>query len=316
MSEPAAIEAPPRELWTRLAYALFALLLVAYGVLAARPGGTLPVWVYSRGLDVLPLVGLLVLALAVVTSVRRPPLLRAGRGLPFACVALVVGSASVRLYFPYPSSREGSPSAVRFRLPVEGAWRVLWGGAGAGNNRIASLHPDRRFALHLVHPDDEATAAELPADFAAWGSVVVAPAAGRVVTVRDGIADTEPGSAPGRPRFGNLVVLRVAEGEYLFLPHLLAGSIEIAEGQSVAAGDWIARVGYSGLEPAVPFPHAALHLQTTPEEHWGEGVPFFVFDYEADGRAVSRGVPRGGLGPDGAWSGQVVRQPGPADSTK
>jgi len=298
----------------RLAYGLLALLALAYLYLAARPGGRAPVWLYARGLDLLPLLGLAVLALGLWTSSRRRPVLQRGRGAAFACLAVVVGSASVRLHFPYPSSRERRPSAVRFRLPVEGAWQVLWGGERAEHNRLATLSPDRRFALVLVKPEDQEARSEDARDHAAWGEVVVAPAAGRVVVVRDGVPD-ETG-APGGPGVpggglaysGNYVVLRVAEGEYLFLTHLLSGSIEVREGRSVEAGDWIARAGQSGFDPVAPLPHVALHLQTTPDERWGEGVPFFVFDYQADGSGVSRGVPRGGLGPGGRWSGQNVRQ--------
>ena len=181
---------------------------------------------------------------------------------------------------------------------------------GVGENRLARNSHDQRWGLHLVkvvdgrrHQPERPTA---PSDYYAYGEPVLAPAAGEVVQVRDGLPDTAPGELPRDvPGFGNLVVLKVREAEYVFLPHLRAGSILVAEGEAVAAGQELAAVGFSGFSPVTPEPHVALHLQDTPDELMGEAVPWF-FAYESAGKTVERGVPKGGMAPDGRLLGELI----------
>jgi hypothetical protein len=303
------------EPWSWVAYALLFGTLAGIGYLAARPGGRGPLWVFVHGRALVELAAVALLIGALAWCALKRPFLQRGRGRAFVCLLLVIGVNSCPV--PYPSSREHRPSRVAFRLPVDGTWRVLWGGDDKEHNLLAAFDADRRFGTHLVLEVDGArvppgkTAAH---DYYAFGAPVLAPAAGLVARVSDDTPDTWPAPAPeGAPLYGNQVVIEVAEGEYVLLGHLMAGSVAVAVGQRVAAGDAVGRVGASGTLRATQGPHVAVHLQTTPDERWGEAIPWSFHGYETDGRVIESGVPRGGVALDGTLEGQLVRHVGPRD---
>jgi len=307
-------EEPGRtEIWVRLAELTFIGLVVLVFYLGLRPGGVGPVLAFQGGQVGLGIAALLLLITGAVQSFRRPPLRRKGRIRALIALVLVIGIGSTP--FPYPSSREFEPSAVRFELPVEGAWRVYWGGSRREDNRYSGWFADRRWGMALVKEADRrthsGTGAEL-SDYYAYGEAVLAPAAGRVVSAVDGEPDRPPGARGSADEpFGNQLVILVAEGEYLFLAHLLAGSLEVEVGDVVVPGQVLARVGHSGLSTVVAEPHLALHLQTTPDAGRGEAIPWKFHDYEANGRPVEAGLPRGGVATDGRLTGEEVRRAGP-----
>ncbi len=93
----------------------------------------------------------------------------------------------------------------------------------------------------------------------ARGVDVLAAAAGRVVRLRDGVADISIRAAGARPvsgqECGNGVVVHHGGGWETQYCHLARGSVRVKVGDSVAAGAPLARVGLSGN---TEFPH--LHL--------------------------------------------------------
>lgn len=93
------------------------------------------------------------------------------------------------------------------------------------------------------------------------GVLVISPAAGEVVGVRDGMPDIAHG-APGAPRLdgrncGNGVRIVHAEGWVSQLCHLRRGSLLVAAGDRVEAGDPVGRIGLSG---ETTFPHVHWSL--------------------------------------------------------
>ena len=122
--------------------------------------------------------------------------------------------------------------------------------------------PDARDAAcgPLTYDGHDGTDIALPtlAD-QARGADVLAAAAGVVVATRDGVPDALQGVADapdvtGR-ECGNGVLIRHADGWETQYCHMAQGSIGVGEGQKVAAGSSLGRVGYSGN---AQFPH--LHL--------------------------------------------------------
>jgi murein DD-endopeptidase MepM/ murein hydrolase activator NlpD len=120
-------------------------------------------------------------------------------------------------------------------------------------------------------------------DHFAYGRPVLAPGDGTVVQVQDGVSEEGSGevSIPevkknGMVIFGNYIVIDHGNGEFSHLGHLKPGSVKVAVGDKVRAGQPIAQVGTSGSSL---FPHLHYELAASPGTQ-GEGVPsqFVAFD--------------------------------------
>lgn len=183
-------------------------------------------------------------------------------------------------------------SAVEYRLPFDGLWHIAWG----GSTELENYHivaPDQRHALDIgvwkdggVHSGDGTQ----NTDYWAYGQAVLAPAAGTVVTVVDGQPDETPRETTNivNPA-GNHVVIEVADGEYVLIAHLQPGSITVAEGDVLTAGQQIGLVGNSGN---TSHPHIHMHAQDQPVFGQGAtGLPMVFVDFVANGEPVERGMP-------------------------
>jgi len=194
-----------------------------------------------------------------------------------------------------PDPAVGYESDVAFRLPFEGVWFVVWGGDSAIENYHV-IAPNQRHAYDIVVWKEGTTHTgdgSVNEDYWAYGQPVLAPAAGTVVGVVDGLPDRTP--SEGGDIFnpaGNQVAIQVADGEYLFIAHLQPGSLTVAEGDVVESGQQIGLVGNSGNSDA---PHIHVHLQNQPTLNHPEatGLPLAFTDYLANGLAVERGRPLG-----------------------
>lgn len=302
--------AGPTELWVRFADAMLIGFIGLIIYLGSRPGGNGPVYAYRYGQMMLGVLSLVILCWGVIASFRKPPLRRKGRIRGLVALVLVIGLGMNS--FPYPSSREREPSAIHYQLPVEGEWRVYWGGEGSDANRYAGWFADRRWGMALVREVDgkrHAGDGSRSEDYYAYGQPVLAPASGLVVKLVDSQPDRPPGTRGSVDEpFGNHLVLEVAPGEYVFMCHLLAGSFEVAVLDQVELGQPLAQVGNSGLSTVVTEPHLALHLQTTPREGLGEAIPWQFHDYLVGERLVEKGLPTGGMLSGGRLTGQLVRR--------
>jgi hypothetical protein len=112
----------------------------------------------------------------------------------------------------------------------------------------------------LSHDGHDGTDIAVPtlADMGA-GVAVLAPAAGTVRAIRDGmpdIASNDPAAPPLEGRdCGNGVLIDHADGWQTQLCHLAQGSVAVAAGDAVMPGQPLGRIGLSGR---TEFPH--LHL--------------------------------------------------------
>ena len=286
-----------------LVVALHVTILVALEARLGRIGVVL--WSVGPPLLIVMIAGLLVAAL--LSSIRRRDSWTRWRLLGYA--GLLAVAATLPVYETYPSSYDDHPSAVDFRLPLDGNVTVVWGGESVNENYHAVL-ADQRWAYDLLITRDGRSHAgdgSRLTDYYGYDRPVHAPAGGIVRAVRDGEPDKPiDEAAGGRIAAGNHVVIEVVEGEYLVLAHLRPGSIAVSVGDRVDRGQVMARVGNSGNTSE---PHVHLHLQDTLELQVGEGIPFFFHDYVARGVRVERGMPRGGL-LRGRFVGDVVRQAG------
>jgi hypothetical protein len=161
--------------------------------------------------------------------------------------------------------------SFRLGAPLAGGTFMV----GQGGDRLVNHHfasPAQRFALDIVgvRAIGPRTRRLLPRrldDFLIMGAPVVAPVAGRVVATFDGLDDLGATS----PAAGNHVTVEPVgqEGWRVVLAHLKVGSVEVAEGDELAAGQIVGRVGDSGNSTE---PH--LHLHVEDAQH--QGVPMLL----------------------------------------
>ena len=153
---------------------------------------------------------------------------------------------------------------------------------------------------------------EPPERFVAFGQPIVAPAAGRVVSVHDGRADHEARrSQPALLSYaltqaararggagalaGNHVILELADGHgYVVLAHLRAGSIQVSEDEAVAAGQELGACGNSGNSTQ---PHVHIQVMDAADPFTARGLPLAFRAYRVRRRrggssdVVEQGIP-------------------------
>lgn len=284
----------PLERWLYVLAALWLVQATLWAIPQFRPG-KLGVFCWMFGLDVFlwGVLSLLLLLWAIITSAWRRPFWSRRRA--FGLVGAIALGLSPLAFRTYPSSHDGKPSQVRFRVPLDGPVTVGWGGPSPSVNYHV-VAPSQRWAYDLVMTKAGKThqgAGTKCEDYFCYGHDVLAPADGVVHALVDGNPDMPIGVlGGGRSPDGNHVVLRVAPGEYLFLCHMQPGSIKVKVGENVVAGQPVGRVGNSGNTSE---PHLHVHLQDSDNLLIGEGIPLYFHHYRTAGRLVERGIPLGGV---------------------
>ncbi len=234
----------------------------------------------------------------------------AGRGVYFADYASGEGRVRFRIGFDPaglsplvepvqplpPDPRAAQPAQASLRLPFDGLW---WAGVAPlpeiGNHHAVAS--DQRHAFDfLVWRDGSTYRGEglENSDYWAWGQAVMAPAEGKVIAVQDGLADNRPAIETNTAQpAGNHVIIDLGNGEYAILAHFQKGSIRVATGDDVTAGQVLGLVGNSGNSSE---PHIHFHVQDEPTFQPGGsvGIPVRFNDIEADGTVHAQGTPSGG----------------------
>lgn len=95
-----------------------------------------------------------------------------------------------------------------------------------------------------------------------WGALVLSPGSGMVEAIKNSVADNPLGGSDFRDNWGNYVVIRLDQGGWVLLGHLMQGSIGVTVGMRVETGTVLGKVGNSGRSPV---PHLHLQLQSAPE---------------------------------------------------
>ncbi|MER7760311.1 M23 family metallopeptidase [Streptomyces sp. NPDC097619] len=241
-------------------------------------------------------------ALCLVINERGlGPLWFTGLGLAVAGVLLGWGFQRAR------RSPEPRRAPSRTELPVRGLWTALNGPATKTPGHTHAYA--QTYAVDLVRrPAPEPVwlwpPFRRPEAYPAFGAPVLAPGAGVVVAAsggqRDHLTRTSVAGLPyffaeglvravGGPRFllGNHLVLDLGEGVHAVLAHLRRGSLEVAVGDRVTAGQVLAACGNSGNSSE---PHLHFHLMDGPRPTRARGLPF-TWRYGDSEGGTHEGVP-------------------------
>ncbi len=260
--------------WTPVVcLASYALFLSAQ---LSRSGlGRVHAWLDLQAM--LPLLGAIALfgVLIYVGATRRLSRVLTTTG-GAALLALLPAVQAFTPLVAYPASRGEMDPAVTVRAPADGPLKVLWGGESLGANYHAA-YADQRWAYDLARAPYLMGSSRLE-DYGCYGLPVLAPIDAVVSSTHDGEPDNVPGGASTNVAVpeGNRVVLQLETGTYVILAHLQPGSLQVAAGDDVAAGQMLGRCGNSGnsSEPHIHIHHQRQDPDVTPM-NLAEGLPLY-----------------------------------------
>jgi murein DD-endopeptidase MepM/ murein hydrolase activator NlpD len=183
-------------------------------------------------------------------------------------------------------------------LPFYGEWFVSQ--AHDGN---ITHKDDWRFAFDFVIADETQKTFKSPgedvSDFYCYNLPVLAPAAGYVVTLVDGIVDNAIGDVNLGENWGNAIVIKHSDFLYSKITHIKDASFKVKLGDYVKKGEVLASCGNSGRSPE---PHIHFQVQSTPfvgaktlkypisyyVSKQNEKYTFHSFEYPLEGQTIFR----------------------------
>lgn len=156
-------------------------------------------------------------------------------------------------------------------FPLEGG-RFMVGQAG-GNSLLNhhAGHLAQRYAADIgaIFPSGFRAHGILPArleDYAVYGTQVVSPCSGSVISAADDLRDLVPPARDKKNAIGNHVIVDCGNFN-VELAHLMQGSVSVSPGAKLSAGARIGKVGNSGNTTE---PHLHIHAVNP---RTGRGVP-------------------------------------------
>lgn len=151
---------------------------------------------------------------------------------------------------PYPK-KQPIESAIKITSPIKD-------GIILNSDKLAAhaILPSECYAYDIVKEPYLIGSKDLN-DYGIYMSDVVSPVSGTIIGVENSEEDVNPNSGAFENDMGNYVFIEVEEtGNYIILSHLANGSIPFSVGDTVNEGEYIGKVGNSGISSE---PH--LHIQ-------------------------------------------------------
>jgi tRNA A-37 threonylcarbamoyl transferase component Bud32 len=179
--------------------------------------------------------------------------------LAFATGSIFMATQMTRIYWPVPKT-EG----VILTAPFRGEWLVVNGGRSTLIN-IHYGHANERDALdieRIVNGQERTGDRKKWTSYPSWGETLFAPADGKIAKVVNDLDDNPLGQRDDEHPVGNHVAIDMGNGRFVLMAHLQKGSVLVAEGDVVRAGQPIARCGNSGNTSG---PHLHLQVQSGPD---------------------------------------------------
>tara|TARA_R110001592_G_scaffold33835_2_gene116843 strand:- start:1926 stop:2891 length:966 start_codon:yes stop_codon:yes gene_type:complete len=168
-------------------------------------------------------------------------------------------------------------------LPFNGEWTVFWGGDTEAQNYHVTT-PSQKGAFDLLIFDEGGKSfsgdGSKNEDYYAFGKELLAPAAGEVVLVVDGVKDNKPGTMNPVSITGNTVIIKTANNEYLLLAHFKQHSIKVKRGDRVTQGQLLGLSGNSGNSSEA---HLHFHIQNMEEMSQATGAKSYFESIKVNG---------------------------------
>ena len=187
------------------------------------------------------------------------------------------------LFKPYTEAKEIVRNTTKMKLPFKGEWSVTWGGDTKEQNyHVESVAQKNAFDF-LIYDEKGLThkgTGEANEDYYAFGKELYSPCDGEVVLVVDGIKDNIPGVLNPIYIPGNTVIIKTANGEFVFFAHFKQHSIVVKQGQKVTTGALLGLCGNSGNSSE---PHLHFHLQNTEDMTKATGAKCFFDQLKVNG---------------------------------
>jgi peptidase M23-like protein len=169
------------------------------------------------------------------------------------------------------------------------------------SSKKARLHVPQRFGCDFSKVDAKGDTLPSPfpdiissSMFYGYGADVIAVADGRVVDMVDGVPENVPRidgkiitpvPLTDRTNPGNMVSLKIGEGQYAHYAHLQPGSLRVKVGDRVRKGQLLGKVGNSGNSGG---PHLHFQVSSGPELNSSDFVPHVYRSYWLSGYARDR----------------------------
>jgi hypothetical protein len=144
-------------------------------------------------------------------------------------------------------------------------------------------HIGQRYAIDWIQLGDDGNSfsgdKHKNSSYHAWDQTVHAVMDGKIVEVKDGIAENVPNSGKLAVAMtsdtvaGNHVVEDLGDGRYAAYAHLRPGTLKVKVGDTVHAGDVIGHLGNSGNSSE---PHLHFQVCDAPSFFESEGIPFAI----------------------------------------
>lgn len=251
-----------------LSWLLFAPGLIFYIFIATLPSAVIRVHAKTLFCIVFGAWALLEIILCFSIPERLLHGSRSRRSLYYISVIILAAGAAylfplIPRSLPYPAASD----CVILDLPVRGTW--LAGHAGA--SAVTNGHLSNRYAVDLLKlgPDGRLYKGreEAVTDFYAYGEPVYAPADGRVTEVISNLESDLLGHMDKDHPGGNIIIMDIGNGRYVYIAHLKKDSTNVEEGQFIKAGMPVGHVGNSGYST---LPHLHMHVQDRPRSDPGQ----------------------------------------------
>ncbi len=145
-------------------------------------------------------------------------------------------------------------------LPFFGEWSIMQAHDGEYTHKDEWQHA-WDFIILDKNKKQFKNDGDIVEDYYCYGKTLLAPAAGIISDIFDGIDDNKIGEINTIKNWGNSIVIKHTELLYTQISHIKSGSFKVKKGDFVKKGDVLALVGNSGHSA---YPHLHFQIQATP----------------------------------------------------